>query len=110
MVIGDSDFAPVSFLRLSFPPGSSTSLQSSLIAIIDDSIVEEPETFQVNLTSSDPRVAVIIQDNTVTIVDNDGKRVILQVVFIEILQICYTVHTRPRDVLIGVVCVQYYEQ
>jgi len=80
MYIGGSDFAPVLFLGLSFPRLNTSSVQSSQITIIDDGMVEDQqETFQVNMTSTDPRVTVIVTNNIVTIVDDDGKGVLCQV-------------------------------
>lgn len=75
------DFYPLSnnvnVTLTSLSPGYRS--PSRNVKIIDDSSVEQNETFLIVLTSSSPGVLIEVSNVTVTIIDNDGK----------ILLVCY---------------------
>ena len=68
---------------LTFLSGESTGdMQCVNISIIDDTIVEDDETFSVSLISTDLAVNITVSDATVTInPDNDSTCVIHTLVF-----------------------------
>ena len=59
-----------------FPAGSISGIQQCInITIIDNTTVEEDETFTVTLSTSNPRVELDNNVTTVTILDNDLESV-----------------------------------
>ena len=71
----DQDFNPVS-ISLTFMAGGATS-RLVVIPLVDDSVLESSEYFTVLLVSSSQRVTVGQATANVTILDNDGKYIIL---------------------------------
>lgn len=68
---GAGDFGGVARRDLTFGPTQSTI--SVTIKIIDDGIVESPESFNVSLETSHPRVQFSRRTATVIINDDDSK-------------------------------------
>ena len=67
----DLEFSDINFIK-----GNDRTLCAD-IPIIDDDLCEEPETFSVTLTEMDSNVVLNGQRRgTVTILDNDGMRVV----------------------------------
>lgn len=60
---------------VSFQPASSTAPLCVDIIVVNDTILENDETFAVRLSSSDEDVTVESQDATVTISDDDGIQI-----------------------------------
>ena len=67
-----SDFSPLTVV-LTFQPG--TNGQCTSIAIVNDSILENDEDLLVELTTSDEAVALNPSSATITIEDNDSKKI-----------------------------------
>ena len=73
LISGGVDFTPVSRI-IYFPPGSVPGDQiCASIAITDDTLQEQSESFYVHVFISDTAVAVTNDLATVIIVDNDSK-------------------------------------
>ena len=64
---------------LTFSPGVNESC-TTIIPIVDDSVLESNEVFSVTLSTTDSDVSLDPISATVTILDNDGK-IILFVIF-----------------------------
>ena len=64
---------------LTFSPGVNQSC-TTIIPIVDDSVLESDEVFSVTLSTTDSDVSLDPISATVTILDNDGK-IILFVIF-----------------------------
>ena len=69
-VAGPSDYTGVS-RQLSFQPGGTE--LCTTINIINDVILEDSETFSVQLTATDQAVILNPSSATVSIIDNDGE-------------------------------------
>jgi len=69
-VAGPSDYTGVS-RQLSFQPGGTE--LCTAINIINDVILEDSETFSVQLTATDQAVILNPSSATVSIIDNDGE-------------------------------------
>ena len=54
--------------------------QTAIIGIIDDDVIENPELFLLELSSSDPAVHIPMPNATVLILDNDGNYIILLII------------------------------
>ncbi len=54
-------------------PSLTSSMQTLQVAIVDDQMVESSETFSVSMTSPNPRVSATVSQNSISIIDNDGK-------------------------------------
>ena len=57
---------------LTFSPGVNESC-TTIIPIVDDTVLENDEVFSVTLSTTDSDVSIDPSSATVTIVDNDGK-------------------------------------
>ena len=71
--IGSDDYTSVSSMELTFRPATSTDPQCGDIQITDEDILEDDESFNVILGSSDSAVMVNPSTATVTIRNDDGK-------------------------------------
>lgn len=58
-------------MAFSFLPGNATS-EVFRVAIVDDNVVENSESFTVQLTSTNSRVSVVVPQSIISITDNDG--------------------------------------
>ena len=65
------DYASVENM-LTFSPGINESC-TTMIPIVDDSVLENNETFSVVLITADLDVSLDVASATITIVDNDSK-------------------------------------
>ena len=68
-------------LTLIFSPGDTTQL--ALIPIIDDTVIENPELFNLLLTSSDPSAVTSGSNSSVIIVEdyrNDSKSLVFVII------------------------------
>ena len=70
---GVEDYSPVSNIELLFQPASASQPQCVDIQLVDDSVLENNETFLVTLSSSDSAVLTNPNAATVTINNDDGK-------------------------------------
>ena len=69
---GSADYNETSVL-LHFAPENATELHCVTVPILEDSVLEESETFGVLLTSPEEVVTLLPQMTIVTIHDNDGN-------------------------------------
>ena len=72
-------------MELRFRVASASQPQCADIQLIDDSILENDETFFIMLTSTDSAVTVNPNAATVTINDDDGKPIIIFLLYMEAL-------------------------
>ena len=70
-VVGPGDYTEVVSWQLSFQPGESE--QCTAINVTDDVILEDSETFSVQLNTTDQAVLFNSSSATVTILDNDSE-------------------------------------
>ena len=72
-VVGPGDYTEVVLRQLSFQPGTGESEMCTAINITDDAILEDSETFSVQLNTTDQAVLFNSISATVTILDNDSE-------------------------------------
>ena len=65
---------------LTFSPGVNESC-TTIIPIVDDSVLESDEVFSVTLSTTDSDVSLDPASATVTILDNDGKTILFVIDF-----------------------------
>ena len=65
---------------LTFSPGVNESC-TTIIPIVDDSVLESDEVFSVTLSTTDSDVSLDPASATVTILDNDGKIILFVIDF-----------------------------
>ena len=70
-IAGPGDYTEVVSRQLSFQPGESE--QCTAINVTDDVILEDSETFSVQLNTTDQAVLFNFSSATVTILDNDSE-------------------------------------
>ena len=71
-ITAGSDFTPPDSLDVLF---TEEGFQCFNFTILDDECVEDDESFEVSLTTSDDDVDIHISSTEILIVDNDGKKV-----------------------------------
>ena len=71
-ITASSDYNAVEGNLLTFTPGVNVSC-TTVVPIIDDGVLEDNQTFNVVLSTTDPGVLLDPASATVAIVDNDGN-------------------------------------
>ena len=71
-IIASNDYTAVEENLLMFTPGVNISCTTEVL-IINDDVLEDNQTFNVVLSTTDSDILLDIASTTITIVDNDGK-------------------------------------
>ena len=102
-IAGPGDYTEVS-VQLSFQPGESE--MCTAISITNDAILEDSETFSVQLNTTDQAVILNPSSSTVTILDNDSESGSQSIIyFIHYIHVLY--YTTPCMVYITkMVCIR----
>ena len=93
-IAGPGDYTEVISRQLSFQPG--TTQLCAPINITDDAILEDSETFSVQLNTTDQAVILDPISSTITILDSDSESGSISYQFIHYIQVLYvTMYTTP---------------
>ena len=87
-IIGGSDFISVSEV-LTFEPSLNGSRLCVMVDVINDSVLEEEQTFFLVLSAADPDIAVQEDSAVVFIMDNDGIFCVMLILLFNLLSVCF---------------------